>query len=55
MTWKEGNQARGTHLLETTEGGTSQDIERKQPSKGHSHSGDHIRKGKSGHGKKATK
>ena len=35
-TWKESNQARGTHSLETAEGGTSQDMERKQPSKGHS-------------------
>ena len=39
QTWKESNQARGAHILETAEGGTSQDMERKQPSKGHSHSG----------------
>jgi len=30
--WKESNQARVTHELRTTDGGTCQDIERKQPS-----------------------
>ena len=28
-TWKESDQARGTHVLEMAEGGTSQDMERK--------------------------
>jgi len=54
-TWKESDQARGTHQLETTEGGTSQDTEKKGPSKGHSLPGDHRERVKAGHGKKATK
>ena len=29
-TWKESDYVRGTHRLETTEGGTSQDAKRKQ-------------------------
>ena len=33
-TQKESNQARGTHFLESTEGGTYQDIGRKQSSNG---------------------
>ena len=40
-TWKVNDQARDTYFLETTEGGPSQDMERKQPSKGHSLSRDH--------------
>ena len=39
-TWKESKQVRGTHSLETTEGGTCQDMQRKQLSKGHSPTGD---------------
>jgi len=46
---------RGTYALETTEGGTSQDMERKGPNKGHSHPGDHRGRYKSGHGKETTK
>ena len=42
----------GTHFLETTEGGTCQDMEGKQPSNGHSQTGDHRGKDLSGHGKK---
>ena len=53
--WEESNQTRGTHKLEITEGGTSQDTERKQPNKGHSLPGDHRERDKSGHRKKATK
>ena len=53
-TQKESDQARGTHILETTEGGTSQDMERKQLSKGHSHPGDHRRRDKSACRKKVT-
>ena len=52
---KGSNQTRNTHKLETTEGGTSQDMERKQPSKGHLLSGDHRGRDKSGYGKKVTK
>ena len=37
------------------EGGTSQDMERKQPSKRHSHPGDSRGRDRSGHGKKAIK
>ena len=37
------------------EGGTSQDMERNQPSKGHSHPGDSRGREKSGHRKKLTK
>jgi len=48
-TWKESNQARGTHFLETTVGVTSQDSERKQLSKGHLHPGDHRGSNLSGH------
>jgi len=33
---KESDWARGTHILETTEGGTSQDMKRKQPNEEHS-------------------
>jgi len=43
---------RGTHFLETAERGTSQDMERKQLSKGHSLSRDGRGRDKSGHGKK---
>ena len=42
-------------MLETTEGGTSQDTEEKQVSKGHSLSRDHRERDKSGHRRKATK
>jgi len=45
---------RGTHKLETAEGGTSQDTERKQMSEGHSQTGDRRGRDKSGHGKKAN-
>ena len=54
-TRKESDQARCTHFLEMAEGGTSQDIERKQPSKAHSLSGDGRGRDKSGQGKKVTK
>jgi len=54
-TWKQSDQARGTHRLEIAEGGISQDMERKQPSKGHSQTGDGRGRDKSGHRKKVTK
>jgi len=44
-----------TDILETTEGGTNQDIERKQLSKGHSPTGDHRGRDKSGYRKKEIK
>ena len=52
---KEIDRGRGTHSLETEEGGTSQDTERKQLSKAHSLPGDGRERDKSGQGKKATK
>ena len=54
-TWKESDQARGTHSLEMAEEGTSQDMERMWPSKGHSLPGDGRERDKSRHGKKVTK
>ena len=54
-TRKESDQARHTHRLEMAEGGTSQDMERKQPSKAHSLPGDGRGRDKSGQGKKVTK
>ena len=54
-TWKQSDRARGTDFLETTEQGTSQDMERKWPSRGNSHPGDHRGWDESGHGKKVTK
>src|SRR6267142_680506 len=39
-TQKESNQERGTHILESADGQTSQDMERIQPSEGHSHTGE---------------
>jgi hypothetical protein len=54
-TWKESDRARRTHELETTSGGTSQDMERIRPSEAHSHPGDGIGRDKSGHRKNPTK
>ena len=54
-TQKESDQTRGTHSLETTEGGTSQDMEREQPSKGHSLPGDHRGRDNAGHKKKMVR
>ena len=53
-TEKESDQARGAHILETTEGGTSQNMEREQLSKGHTQTGDQRGRDKSEHKKKAT-
>ena len=39
-TRKEADRARGTHILETAEGGTGQNTERNQPSEAHSHTED---------------
>ena len=54
-TQKGSDQARGTHILGTTEGGTSQDMEGKQLNKGYSPTGDHRERDTSGYGKKGTK
>jgi len=51
---KPTNQPRGTYFLETTEGGTCQDTERNQASKGHSLPGDHRGRDMSGYRKKPT-
>ena len=48
------DRARGTHILETASGGTSQNMERIRPSEWHLRSGDGIRKDTSGHGKNRT-
>jgi len=53
-TWEKGDQAKGTHILETTEEETGQDTEIKRSSKGHSQSGGRRGRDKSGHRKKAT-
>jgi len=45
----------GTHKLETSEGGTSQDTERKQPIQGHLLPGDHRKRDKSEYRKNTTK
>jgi len=52
--WKAIGQERGTHFLEMADGRTSQDTERKGPSKRHSPTGDGRGRDKSGHRKKAT-
>jgi len=54
MIWKETDRSRGTHILETAEGGTSQDTEGNRQTKGHSLPGDHRGRDKSGHRKKLT-
>jgi len=54
-TWKETDQARCTHCLETAEGGTCQDTEGKRLSKAHSLPGDRRGRDLSGHRRKATK
>ena len=53
-TWKEIDQAWGTHVLETAERGTYQDTDRNRPSKGHSHPGDSRGRDLLGHRKKLT-
>ena len=53
-TRKETDRAMRTHVLETTQGGTSQDTERHRPSDAHSRPGDSTGRDKSGHGKKLT-
>jgi hypothetical protein len=40
-TWKGSERPRGTHRLESTEGWTSQDMERRRASEGHSQTGEH--------------
>ena len=53
-TWKESDQARHTHFLETAEGGICQDTEGKRLSKAHSLSGDRRGRDLSENRKKAT-
>jgi len=52
---RESDQVMGTHELETTEGGTCQNMERKQLSNGHSLPGYSRERDLSGHGEKMTK
>jgi hypothetical protein len=40
MTCKASERARGTHFLESAEGWTSQDMEKKRVGEGHSHPGE---------------
>jgi hypothetical protein len=40
-TWKDSNRAKGTHLLESADGQTSEDTERKWLSEGNSLPGEH--------------
>jgi len=54
-TRKETDQARLTHFLETAEGGTFQDTERKRPSKAHSQPGGRRGRDLSGQRRTATK
>ena len=51
---KQSHRARGTHILATASGGTSQDTETIPPSEGRSHSGDGIGRDKSGLQKNPT-
>ena len=53
-TRKESDRARGTHILETASGGTTQETERIRPSKGHSRTGHGAGRDNSGHGKNWT-
>src|SRR6267142_740092 len=53
-TWKESEQVRGTHFLESTDGQTSQNMKRIQPSEGHSLPGEHRQTDKSRQGKNLT-
>ena len=53
-TWKEIDRSRGTHSLETAEGGACQDIERNRLREGHSLPGDGRGRDLSGHGNKST-
>jgi len=54
-TQKGSDQARGTHKLETADGGKSQDTERKELREGNSQTVDHRGSYKSGCGKKAER
>ena len=54
-TRKESDRARGTHILESASGGTSQDTERIRLSEGHLPTGDGVERDESGHGKNPTK
>lgn len=52
--WKECEQARGTHVLESPGRETSQDTERMRLNEVHSLTGDRRERVKSGHGEKVT-
>ena len=52
--WKETDQPRCAHQLETAEGVTCQDMERDRPTEAHSHPGDGRGRDLSGHRKKST-
>jgi len=54
-TQKQTEQARGTHILESAEGETSQDTETNRASKGHSPTGECRGRDKSGHRNKPSK
>src|SRR6266850_2159102 len=54
-TQKQTEQARGTHILESAEGETSQDTETNRASKGHSQTGECRGRDKSGHRYKPSK
>jgi hypothetical protein len=53
-TMKETDRARGTHELETASRGTTQDRKGKRPSEGHSRTGHHVGRDKSGHRNNTT-
>ena len=53
-TWKEGKTVRGTHFLEMVGVGTSQDMEKKEASKGHTLPEEGRHQDCSGHQKKAS-
>ena len=53
-TWKETDQPRHTHILETASGGYCQDTERNRLSEAHSPTGDSRGRDLSGHGKNPT-
>jgi hypothetical protein len=52
--WKGSGQARGTHMLQSAEGWTSQDMKRKRASEGHSHPAESRGMDLSKHGKEAS-
>jgi hypothetical protein len=55
MTWKGRERATGTHSLDSAEGSTSQEMERKRASDGHSPPGERRGMDQSGRAKEASK